>query len=251
MQDLQHFLVAALLVSLRIVPTLVFSQPFTLVRVPALIRVILCLALSGWLVSGHPAETAEANLDSLGLAAVAISELTIGLALALALQLAFAALLTAGRSIDLQAGYAFAMLADPTSRTQLPLVGMIFAYATALIFFGTNGPADMLAVWSISLEHLPVGAALSADSVPILAAYMSSAFVLAFGGGGLVLLVLFMIDSGIALISRTLPQMNVLFLGFQVKAIATLLLLPIAIGGSAALFLQMLRFALETMLRLV
>ena len=73
---------------------------------------------------------------------------------------------------------------------------------------------------------------------------------MAFGGGGLVLLVLFMIDFGIALVSRTLPQMNVLFLGFQVKALATLVVVPIAIAGSSALFLRMFRFALDTMLRL-
>jgi len=52
------------------------------------------------------------------------------------------------------------------------------------------------------------------------------------------------------LVSRTLPQMNVLFLGFQVKAIVTLVLLPIAIAGSATLFLRMIRFALETMTRI-
>jgi flagellar biosynthetic protein FliR len=60
-----------------------------------------------------------------------------------------------------------------------------------------------------------------------------------------------MIDYAIALVSRTLPQMNVLFLGFQVKALATLVVLPIALAGSAALFLRMFRFALDTMLALV
>ena len=74
---------------------------------------------------------------------------------------------------------------------------------------------------------------------------------MAFGGAGLVLLVLFSIDLAIALMSRTLPQMNVLFLGFQVKSIATLVLLPIALAGSAALYLRILRFAFTTMLQLV
>jgi flagellar biosynthetic protein FliR len=87
--------------------------------------------------------------------------------------------------------------------------------------------------------------------LPILTGYISSIFIMAFGGGGLVLLVLFMIDYAIALVSRTLPQMNVLFLGFQVKALATLVVLPIALAGSAALFLRMFRFALDTMLALV
>jgi flagellar biosynthesis protein FliR len=250
-QDLQHTLIVVLLVSLRIVPTLAFSPPFTLMRIPASVRVILCLALSSWLVAGHAAQTTEIDLEQAGYLSVAASELVIGMALALALQLAFAALLTVGRTIDLQAGYAFAMIADPSTRTQAPLIGMLFAYAAAAIFFATNGPADLLAVWSISLDHMPLGTALGRDALQTLAGYLSAVFVMAFGGGGLLLLVLFLIDGSIALISRTLPQMNVLFLGFQVKAIATLVILPIALAGSAALFLRMFRFALDTMLQLV
>lgn len=250
MQAFQHNLIVVLLVSLRVVPTLAFSPPFTLVRVPATVRLVLCLALSGWMVAGHPDQTTAVDLDALGYVAVAVSELVIGIALALALQFAFAALLTVGRTIDLQAGYAFAMIADPSSRTQMPLIGMIFAYAAAAVFFSTSAPGDLLAIWSLSLDHLPLGAAISADAVPVLASYIASAFVLAFGGGGLLLLVLLLVDGAIALVSRTLPQMNVLFLGFQVKAIVTLVLLPIAIAGSATLFLRMIRFALETMTRI-
>ncbi|HKC03545.1 MAG TPA: flagellar biosynthetic protein FliR [Sphingomicrobium sp.] len=251
MQDLQHALIVMLLVSLRIVPTLAFSPPFTLMRVPATVRLLLCLALSAWMMSGHPAQTTAIDLERIGYLSVAASELVIGMALALALQLAYAALLTVGRAVDLQAGYAFAMLADPSTRVQTPLIGMLFAYAAAAIFFATNGPADLLAVWSISLDHVPLGAAIGGDALQILAGYLSAVFVMAFGGGGLLLLTLFLIDASIALISRTLPQMNVLFLGFQVKAIATLVLLPIALAGSAALFVRMFRFALDTMLQLV
>jgi flagellar biosynthetic protein FliR len=250
MGGLEHQLVMVLLVSLRIVPTLGFSPPFTLVRVPASVRLILCLSLSAWMVSSHPAQTA-ANPQEPGILSIAMAELMIGLALALALQMAFAALMTVGRTIDLQAGYAFAVLADPTSRSQMPLIGMIFAYAAAAIFFTTDGPENLLAIWSMSLDHAPLGAGLGPDALPILAAYVSSIFVLAFGGGGLVLLVLLMIDFSISLVSRTLPQMNVMFLGFQVKALATLIVLPIALAGSAALFLRMFRFALDTMLILV
>ena len=248
MADLQHSLIATMFVSLRLVPLLAFSPPFTLVRIPALVRLVLCLSLSAWLVAAHPAAT-EAAGSIVGFA-MAASELTIGIALALCLQLAFAALMTVGRAIDLQAGYAFAMIADPSSRTQMPLIGMLFTYAAGAIFFATDGPANLLAILSLSLDHLPLGSVLQPDAPQLLAAYAGTVFVLAFGGGGLVLLVLFIIDSAIALSSRTLPQMNVLFFGFQVKALATLMLLPLALAGSASLFLQMSRFALDTMVRI-
>jgi len=249
MGGLQEWLSAVLLVSLRLIPMLAFSPPFTLVRIPGVARLILSLSLAAWLVTGHPAQTTGV-IQGQSLLAMSASELIIGIAFALPLQLAFAALMTAGRAVDLQAGYAFAMIADPASNSQLPLIGMLFAYAAAAVFFTTAGPADLLALWALSLDHLPLGSVLGGNALPALTAFTGAIFLMAFGAGGLVLVVLFLIDATIALVSRTLPQMNVLFLGFQVKTIATLLILPVAIGGSGALYLRMFRFALETMARL-
>lgn len=251
MDELTDKAVAILLVSLRIGPTLAFAAPFTLLRVPATVRMLLAIALSAWLVAGHPGQSWQTDYWSHGLFLTAAGELSLGIALSLSLQLAFAALLTAGRTIDIQAGFGLAMLIDPTTRAQLPLAGTIFAYAAGAVFFWTQGPADLLAIWALSLEQVPLGGASLAGNIDVLTGYISAVFVMAFGLGGLIMLVLFLADLAIAFMSRTLPQMNVMLLGFQVKAMATLAVLPIAISLSGALFLRMLRYALETSLRLV
>jgi flagellar biosynthesis protein FliR len=244
-EDLTNQAVAILLVSLRIAPTIAFAPPFTLVRIPALVRVILAIALSAWLVSTFPAQTSGVDYWSRGLPLVAASELIMGIALALALQLAFAALLTAGRAVDIQAGFGFALLVDPATRGQSPLVGMIFAYAAAMIFFMTGAPADLLAIWAASVAQAPIGSGVGADALPVLAAYLTSVFVIAFGAAGLILLVLLLLDLAIAFMSRTMPQMNMLILGFQVKTLAVLIVLPIAIALAGSLFARLVRFALD------
>jgi flagellar biosynthetic protein FliR len=66
------------------------------------------------------------------------------------------------------------------------------------------------------------------------------------GLSGLLLLVLFLIDISIGLMSRTLPQMNVLMLGFQVKTLAVLILLPLTIPTASALYLRIIRLTFET-----
>ena len=247
MEELANQAVAALLVSLRIAPAFAFAPPFTLLRVPAMVRVILAITLAAWLVAGHPAQTWQSDFWSRGLFVSATAELLMGIGLALTLQIAFAALLTAGRALDIQAGFGLAMLIDPTTRAQMPLIGTFFSYATAAIFFATDGPADLLAIWAESVAQVPLGAAVvGGDAVAAIIAYMSAVFVMAFGAAGLVMLVLFVIDLAIAFMSRTLPQMNVLLLGFQVKTLAVLAVLPIGLALSAALFLRMLRYALQT-----
>lgn len=239
--------VATLFLTLRIVPTLAFAQPFTLIRIPALVRVMLAIALAGWLVAANPETTWRMASPPGGALAVAGGELLLGIALALALQLAFAALLVAGRAIDIQAGYGLAVLVDPATRAQLPLVGTVLAYAAGAIFFATQGPARLLAIWSTSVRRVPLGSALGRIDPQILIGYVSGVFLLALGLAGLVLVVLLILDLAIAFMSRTLPQMNVLLLGFQVKTLATLILLPVALALSGSLFATILEYAFDTM----
>lgn len=238
---------ATLLLSLRIAPTLAFAQPFTLLRVPAPVRLALAISLAAWLVAGNPDATWRAPIWGQGLPAVAGGELLLGITLALALQLAFAALLVAGRTVDIQAGYGLAVLVDPATRSQLPLVGTVLAYAAGALFFATDGPARLLAVWAASVRRAPLGAAMTRADPQLLIGYVSSVFLLAFGLAGLVLLVLLLLDLAVAFMSRTLPQMNVLLLGFQVKTLATLVMLPVALALSGSLFATILGYAFETM----
>jgi flagellar biosynthetic protein FliR len=245
MRDLSQQAIAVLLLSLRIAPVFAFAPPFTLVRIPRTISVLLGVAIAAWLVAAYPGQTWRSPAAP-HLIAAAAGELFLGLSIALALQLAFAALLTAGRAVDIQAGFGLAVIADPTTRGQVPLVGMLFAYAAAIVFFATEGPAHLLAVWAASVDQVPLGGALLGEGVGTIARFLSAVFVMAFGAAGLLMLVLFLIDLAIAFMSRTLPQMNVLLLGFQVKTLALLIVLPIAIALAGALFLSMIRYALET-----
>lgn len=247
MDDFIGQAVATLLLSLRIAPTLAFAQPFTLIRIPALVRVALAVALSAWLVAANPDATWRIAPPAGGLVTVAAGELLMGLSLALALQLAFAALLVAGRTIDIQAGYGLAVLVDPSTRAQMPLVGTVLAYAAGAIFFSTEGPARLLAIWSASLRRVPLGAALGRADPQVLIGYMSGVFLMALGLAGLLLAVLLVLDLAVAFMSRSLPQMNVLLLGFQVKTLATLIMLPIALAVSGSLFAAILEYAFDTM----
>lgn len=236
-----------LLVSLRIGPLFAFAPPFTLLRVPGPIRLLLVLALSAALLRLAPTP-APTGLPGFVLAA--LGELSLGISAALALQMAFSAIGMAGRALDIQAGFGLAFLIDPTTKAQTPLIGAIFAYAAAAVFFATRAPYDVLATLALSFEKIPAGTAFTARSLGDLLAFFGAVSILALGVVGLAMLLLFLIDLVIALLSRTLPQMNVLVLGFQVKSLATLFLLPATIGLSLASIARIVRLAAETMIGL-
>jgi flagellar biosynthetic protein FliR len=242
---------AILLVSLRIAPVFLFAPPFTLIRLPRRFRLLLAIALSACLVSGQP-EFAPPGLDAPGALIVAAArELALGLTFVLAFQILFGALYMAGRTIDIQAGFGLAMLIDPTSRAQTPLVGTLFAYAAGAVFFAADGHLALLRLFSESLHAIPVGAWSLPKSLGPLLAYISAMFIAAMGVGGAAILTLLLIDIAIAVLSRTVPQMNVLVLGFQVKTVALLLVLPAAFGMGGAMIAHMLALTLSSLPKLI
>lgn len=234
--------IASLLVALRLAPALAFAPPFTLMRVPATLRVLLAIGLSFWVVDARP-ELTSARIVGASLPGLVLGELVVGIAIALGLQLAFAAVMWAGRVLDIQAGFGLAALADPTTQAQLPLAGTFLAYLAAMIFFATGAQYDLIALWLASVETLPVGYGILRPDIVAVGQYVSSVFFLAIGIAGTSMLAIFLADIVIAFLSRTLPQMNVLLLGFQIKTILMTVTLPIGIGFSGALFLRLVRIA--------
>lgn len=89
------------------------------------------------------------------------------------------------------------------------------------------------------------------SSLTRLLGFMSMVFVMAIGVAAASILSLFLVDMVIALLSRTVPQMNVLVLGFQVKSIVLFLVLPLSFGMAAALFLRLMTFTLEGVPRVI
>lgn len=242
-------LLLALLGGLRIGPIFAFAPPFTLMRIPATIRVLFAVALAASFMasSGNPPQLTGQVGEFLAMAA---GELMLGLGMALALQLGFAAIAVAGRTLDIQAGFGFAFLVDPTTKAQTPLIGALFTYATAAIFFATSGPTDLVAVFAASFSQIPVGSFAMLNGIGPMLAFFATVSILGLGTVGLALLVLFLVDLVIAMMSRTLPQMNVLLLGFQVKSIVTMVLLPVTLGLAGGAIMRILRLSLEAMLAL-
>lgn len=232
------------LLSLRISPVFAFAPPFSLTKVPPVFRALFGVGIAACLVSAYPAQTAVA-VDTGSLVVAGLRELLLGSIFVLAFQLTFGALYTAGRLIDIQAGYGLAVVIDPSTRTQTPMVGTFFALLAGAAFFAIDGPGDLLRLFAASLQAMPVGQGTMPATLGPLTHFISIVFLSALGVGGGTVLALFLTDLAIAALARTVPQMNVLVLGFQVKAMVLMLVLPLTLGLSSALLLRLVRLTLE------
>ena len=234
---------SAILLSLRIAPVFALAPPFTLVRMPMTFRMLMSLGIAACIVAANPAAAALTDTGAGAILVIAVRELLLGTIFLVAFQLSYAALQVAGRTIDIQAGFGLSLLIDPTTRGSTPLLGICSSTRPALFLRMTAMPNCRNAAASLDA----VRSAPSAGKRRSLIAFISLVFLTAFGVAGGAMLALWLCDLTIAMLSRTVPQMNVLILGFQVKTIVLLLVLPLTFGAGGALLARMSRITLESL----
>ena len=249
--SLEIWVTSCVLLSLRITPVFLFAPPFTLTRVPKLFTALMGMGLSAILVGAYPDAALVDNASASILLTGGVRELFLGLVPVVVLQLMFGGLYLTGRTIDIQAGFGLALIIDPTTRGQTPLMGTLFAYLAGATFFAMNGHLDLLRFFAASLEAVPLGSANEYAPLSRITSYVFVVSLIALGVGGAVILALFLTDIVIAMLSRTVPQMNALLLGIQVKAIVVLAVMPVAIGVAGALLVRLVANALSAMPRLL
>lgn len=238
---------STLLLSLRVAPVFAFAPPFTLVRLPMIFRMLLSLGIAACIAAANPSAALLADASAGSILVAGVRELLLGTIFLVAFQLSYAALQVAGRTVDIQAGFGLSLLIDPTTRGSMPMVGTLFVYAAGAIFFAMDGHAELFRTLAASLEAVPLGTHQLQATPAALVGYISIVFLTAFGVAGGAMLALWLCDLAIAILSRTVPQMNVLILGFQVKTIVLLLVLPLTFGAGGALLARMSRITLEAL----
>jgi flagellar biosynthetic protein FliR len=239
------WIASILLLGLRVAPSFAFAPPFTSVPLPRLCRLLFGFGLTMGILGTRPSALVS-HSDLAWLVPAAARELGLGILFVLLFHLLYGALHVAGRTIDIQAGFGLALLIDPATRAQTPLVGTLFALATTALFFAIDGHLALLRLMATSLDAVPIGLWSISPHPDHLLSFIAIEASLALGFAGAVILLLFLIDLAIALLSRTVPQMNVLVFGFQAKTLALLAGLPLLFASGATLLLRMMAILFES-----
>jgi flagellar biosynthetic protein FliR len=230
------WVLTVVLVALRISAAVAMTPVLGVTTLPPQVRTLFVVALAATLVAGMalPINASVVTLNHFLVAAA--SELAIGLALAFGLFTAFATFMLAGRIIDMQLGFGVAGLIDPATRTQAPLIGYFLNLVAVMLFFSVDGHHALIRGFAYSLEVLPPGTALSEIDMGAIVAQFGSMFVYALVVAAPVMFVVLLIDIVLAVIARTMPQMNVFIVGLPLKIFVGLTVLALSLGYLAPAF---------------
>lgn len=221
---------AALLVATRVSPLFLLTPLFAVARVPMRVRVLFTLALSLLLVSGLGIAPVNPPASLGGLMHAMVNELMLGMLLAFGLFTAFGAFLFGGRIIDFQMGFGVANLIDPATQSQAPLLGTALNMMAVMTFFLLDGHHLLIRGLVYSLEKIPPGSSLHELDPEAIIAQFGVMFVYGLAVVAPVIAVLLMLDVGMAVAARTMPQVNMFIVGFPLKIFMGLLVLALSLN---------------------
>ena len=173
-------------------------------------------------------------------------ELVIGLSIALAIRIVVSAAELAGYLAGFQAGFSIAAIIDPQRGVRNNMIASLYGTLAVFTFFMIDGHHSVLRALADSYTVLPIG--VGAIDQGLVAAVMGALGLIFRVGLQLavpVVVALLVVELALGLIARTAPAMNLMVIGFPIRALAGLVALAVAVTVIPPLVRSVLRPALE------
>jgi flagellar biosynthetic protein FliR len=231
MIDFIQLLPAFLLVFVRVLAFFAVLPIYAHRSIPNTLKIGLALFLAWTMV--FTIESPVVVIDAIYFLLI-FKEVLVGLVVGLIAAILFYAIQVAGGFIDYSMGFMIANVVDPQTGAQTPLTGS-YLYTFALLFLLlVNGHHLLLDGIYYSYQFVPM------DQIPLpfgqeniiqyVATTFNAMFIIAFQMAFPIVGSLFLVDVGLGMISRAVPQMNVFVVGMPLKILVGLLLLTVFIS---------------------
>jgi flagellar biosynthetic protein FliR len=161
----------------------------------------------------------------------------------LILQIVFAAVSAAGEFISLSMGLGFAMMVDPNSGVQTPVISQFMVILATLVFVSIGGHLILIELLLDSFRLWPIGEP-QLEMAMVWDVLQWS--ILLFTGAGLIalpaMIILLLTNSAMGVISRAAPSLNVFAVGFPLTLlmgiVVLIVLLPTFMGNIQNLWFE-------------
>lgn len=209
-----------MLVGVRMVAFLVVAPPFSHRGIPATVKVMLAtglaLAIAPRVATTVPESTGEYVV-------LLVGEAVIGVGLGFLVAVVFAAVQSAGSLIDLMGGFSLAQGFDPMTQVNGAQFARLYQLTAVVILFVSDGYQMVISGLVRTFDALPLGASLDLSKLgDALTTSVTGMFLATLQIAGPLVVVLFLADVGLGLLTRVAPALNAFALGFPLKILLTL-----------------------------
>lgn len=253
MDDLAQWMVDHLVLGVLVMTrlsTLLMAMPAVGIGVPRRVRAFLALLLTILVLPPVADSTATESLpqiDNLVDLTIAIGrEALIGMLIGATIQLIITGIQLGGEAIASTGGMQLGDAVDPTTSSSMPSVARLVGMLVTAVMLVIGGHRIILGVLLDSFTALPAGHIVFHDSMMTLVIdQLSAGMESGVRVAAPVLAALLLSNLVTGLISRTMPQINVLAIGLSINALAMLVVLALTIGSAGLVFRQELATAVD------
>lgn len=221
----------------RISPVLVLSPPTRASGVPARVRAALAIAMAAMVTPLAMANALPMPGDLLNVGICLGAEILLGMVIGCVVLMAVSSLQLAGQAIGHLAGFDVADAIDPTTDESMSILASIMGWLAVALVLTLGGHREVIDCCLDSYAAYPAGGVQpQADWLEQLDDLMRNTLRIGIRAAAPIGTALLMANLLTALIARTLPQLSVLAVGFNINAFVLLALLILSIGGMAWVF---------------
>lgn len=257
-----------LFVLARMTGFVVFNPIFGRRNIPAMTRsaiafVLAVFALLQIVQSENIMRTEQAySIDSVNIgeniiitALLMLKEFAFGYLIGTVVNIFFSVISVSGSIMDAQMGLGMSQMYDPASNIQMPLVGNFYNIALMLMFFMTNSHISLIKLLILSFQISPVNSLyFNPDAGIYIMRLFGDILVLSFKLAFPIMAAELVAETGIGIIMRAVPQINVFVVGLQLKILIGIIVMvlsaPIAVWFFDGMLNQMNESVYEALLLL-
>ncbi len=232
----------ALLVIFRIGGLAIYGPVIGSSSIPVRIKVMLAVILG---LAVYPVLTTqelgvggwELNLWSLG-PAIAM-ELLVGLVIGFLANLPLLAVQIGGLMMGHQMGLGFAKFFNPAMEDSADIIGQMLFFMALAGFLLLGGLEMMVLAVLHSFHHIPLATNVADGSLlTMLAGVLTASYELALRVAAPLLTLIFLETVAMGFLSKTVPQLNILSLGFPMRILVGLVIVALVVGVIDEVFLD-------------
>jgi len=220
----------------------IFGSRAAPMRFRALLAVSMTLLVTPLFTTRPPADITHLLI----FARYLINEALVGLLLGLGIMILLSGIQLTGQIISQMSGAALANVFDPTLNNTVSVYSQLLYFLALAMFVLLNGHQLLMEAMLDTYTWLPPGRALFGQSyVAALVTILSQSFLLGVRAAAPAMTALLLATLLLGLIGRTLPQINILAVGFGINTMLTLGILLLSLGSIAWAFPQQTTIAIE------
>jgi flagellar biosynthetic protein FliR len=231
---LTHQLLTFVLVLAR-TGALVLTAPLTAQSgIPPHVRGLLAVALAALVTPMHVGTSLVAPTNLVELAVLIANETLVGLLLGVGVRMLLTAVQLAGQLINQLSGMSLADVVSPGFDAEVPVFSQLLFFLTMAVMLCLGGHRMIVEAMLDTFVVLPPGqAALGNDFLGVLTTILTESLALGIRAGAPIMAALLLSTLVLGLVTRTLPHINIIAVGFNLNALLTLAALFLTVGTIA------------------